>query len=70
MEEKPESEDLKSEQIGDSEFKGPATISYIEVFRVVFSRKTAPHAILLLLFLIILGFFSFLLTDNKTNPNH
>ena len=58
MEEKPESEDLKSEYIGDSEFKGPATISYIEVFRVVFSRKTAPHAILLTLFLIILGFFS------------
>ena len=58
MEEKPETEDLKSEQIADSEFKGPATISYIEVFRVVFSRKTAPHAILLTLFLIILGFFS------------
>ena len=58
MEEKPETEDLKSEQIADSEFKGPATISYIEVFRVVFSRKTAPHAILLTIFLIILGFFS------------
>ena len=57
MEEKVESEkeSPSSEIIESRENK---TITNIDILRIIFSRKTAPHAFSLSIFLLLLGFFS------------
>ena len=53
-----ESEKLDSSSVEDKEDVGPPIISSFDIFKIIFSRNTAPHAILLSIFLIVLGFFS------------
>lgn len=57
MEEEAESdkESPSSEIIDSQKYK---TITNIDILRIIFSRKTAPHAFSLSIFLLLLGFFS------------
>lgn len=57
MEEKAESEkESPSSEIIES--RKHKTITNIDILRIIFSRKTAPHAFSLSIFLLLLGFFS------------
>ena len=58
LEAKSESEDLDSLSVEDNDNIGPPIISSRDILKIIFSRKTAPHALLLSLFLIVLGVFS------------
>jgi len=53
-----ESEKLDSSSVEEKEEAGPPIISSLDIFKILFSRNTAPHAILLSIFLMVLGFFS------------
>ncbi len=53
-----ESEEPEPSTANDKEDSISLVISSFDIFKIIFSRKTAPHAILLSLFLIALGFFS------------
>ena len=58
VESKSESEDLDSSSVEDNDYIGPLMISSRDILKIIFSRKTAPHALLLSIFLIVLGVFS------------
>jgi len=56
--EEPESEDLDSSLVEENDDVGLPMISSRDILKIIFSRKTAPHAFFLSLFLIVLGVFS------------
>ncbi|HIF37635.1 MAG: hypothetical protein CXT75_02690 [Methanobacteriota archaeon] len=55
---KSESEDLDSSTVEDNDNIGPPKITSRDILKIIFSRKTAPHALFLSIFLIVLGVFS------------
>ena len=58
-----ETEDLETSPVGEESQTGPKIITNFEILQIIFSRKTAPHAFSLSVFLITLGFLSRISSD-------